>query len=61
MKTEVNNHFSNVLLTGSILLANVNMSGLLDYGLKAIIGGAVWLGFKITADYLDRKRKASGK
>ena len=60
MKTE-NAHFSNVLLTGTILLANVDMNGLMDYGIKAFIGGAVWLGFKIAADYYDRKRKAAGK
>lgn len=61
MKPDTNNHFSNVLLTGTILLANVDMNGILDYGLKAFVGGAVWLGFKVVADYLDRKRKAAGK
>lgn len=61
MKTETNGYFSNVLLTGTLLLANMDVSGLLDYGLKAIIGGGIWLGFKIAADYYDRKRKASGK
>jgi len=60
MKTE-SSHFSNVLLTGTILLANVDMNGLMDYGLKAFIGGAVWLGFKIAADWYERKRKVSGK
>lgn len=50
-------HFSNVLLTGTILLANVDVNGLLDYGLKAFLGGAIWLGYKLTADYMDRKRK----
>lgn len=51
-------HFSNVMLTGTILLANVDMNGLLDYGLKAFLGGAVWLGYKLAADYLDRKSKS---
>lgn len=59
MKTETNGYFSNVLLTGTILLANVDMNGLMDYGIKAVIGGAVWLGFKIAADYYERKRKSS--
>jgi hypothetical protein len=58
MKTDGNGHFSNVLLTGTILLANVDMNGLVDYGLKAIVGGAVWLAFKFAADFIDRKRKA---
>ncbi len=61
MKTDTaaaTSHFSNVLLTGTILLANVDVNGLLDYGLKAFLGGAVWLGYKLAADYLDRKRKS---
>jgi hypothetical protein len=49
---------SNVFLTGSILLANLDFTGLMDYALKALIGGAIWLGYKITADYIDRKKKA---
>ena len=47
---------SNVLLTGCIFLANLDFTGLLDYAVKAIIGGGIWLGFKMTADYIERKR-----
>jgi hypothetical protein len=47
---------SSVFLTGCILLANLDFSGLLDYAVKATIGGAIWLAFKMTADYLERKR-----
>lgn len=47
---------SNIFLTGCILLANLDFSGLLDYAIKAVIGGGIWLGYKMTADYLDRKR-----
>ncbi len=62
MKTETNGNFSSVLLTGTLLLANVNVSGLLDYGLKALIGGGIWLGFKLAADYIERqKQKSTGK
>lgn len=50
---------SNVLLTGCIFLANLDFSGLLDYAVKAIVGGGIWLGFKMTADYLERKRKGT--
>jgi hypothetical protein len=57
-ETQTGNHFSNVLLTGTILLAQVDMNGLLDYCLKATIGGGVWLAYKIVADRLDRKRKS---
>lgn len=55
--TDVNSNFSSILLTGTILLANVDLNGLTDYGLKALLGGAIWLGYKIAADYLDKKRK----
>jgi hypothetical protein len=61
MKPETNGQFNNVLLTGTIILANVNINGLLDYGLKALVGGAIWLGYKITADYIDRKQKGKSQ
>lgn len=48
---------SSVFLTGTILLANLDFTGLLDYAVKALVGGAIWLGYKITADYLERKRR----
>jgi hypothetical protein len=50
------NTSSNVFLTGCILLANLDFAGLLDYAVKAVIGGAIWLGYKVTADYIERKR-----
>ncbi|RYY91028.1 MAG: hypothetical protein EOO15_00365 [Chitinophagaceae bacterium] len=58
METKVHHEASgtNILLTGCILLANLDFTGLLDYALKATIGGAIWLGYKITADYIERKR-----
>ncbi|MBS1773417.1 MAG: hypothetical protein JST82_11215 [Bacteroidetes bacterium] len=62
MKTDTSGtHFSNVLLTGAILLAQVDMHGLVDYSLKAAIGGAVWLGYKIIAERMERKRKSHDK
>jgi hypothetical protein len=48
---------SNVLLTGVILLANVDFAGLTDYALKAVIGGGIWLAFKLASDYLETKIK----
>ena len=48
---------SNVLLTGLILLANMDYTSFLDYGIKAMIGGFIWMGFKITADYFSEKIK----
>jgi hypothetical protein len=51
-----NNPYSNLFLTGAIFLANVDVSGLTDYAIKATVGGAIWLGYKLMADYIDRKR-----
>jgi hypothetical protein len=57
MKTPINDTSSSVLLTGSILLANLDFTSLLDYSLKAVIGGAIWMGFQLANDYLRRKNK----
>jgi hypothetical protein len=51
---------SNIFLTGAILLANLDFAGLLDYAVKAVVGGAIWLGYKMAADYIEKKRN-SGK
>jgi hypothetical protein len=48
---------SSVFLTGAILLANFDFTGLFDYAVKAFIGGGIWLAYKLTADYIERKRK----
>ena len=53
--------FTSTLLTACILLAQFDMHGLLDYALKAGIGGAIWLGYKIVADRFDWKRKPKDK
>ena len=58
MKPEhAGSHFSNVLLTASVLLAQVDFNGMLDYALKASLGGAIWLGYKLIADLIDKKKK----
>ena len=48
---------NNVFLPGTILLANIDVTGLLEYALKAGIGGMIWLGFKLAGEYLEQKRK----
>ena len=48
---------SNIFLTGVMLFANMDFSGFLDYAVKALLGGGIWLGYKMTADYIERKRK----
>jgi len=53
--------FTSTLLTACILLAQFDMHGLLDYALKAGIGGAIWLGYKIVADRFQWKSKPKEK
>ena len=48
---------SNIFLTGAILFANMDYSGLMEYALKAIIGGVIWMGFKLGTDYFSEKIK----
>jgi hypothetical protein len=50
------NTSSSILLTGCIFLANLDFAGLLDYAIKAMIGGGIWLGYKVTADFIEKRR-----
>lgn len=54
------NTSQSIFLTGIILLANLDFTGLVEYGLKAAIGGGVWLAFKLVADRIDRRKKQTG-
>ncbi len=60
MKTDnlpFDNVSSNIFLTACIFLANIDFTGLIDYAAKAIIGGGIWLGYKVTADMIQRNRQ----
>ena len=48
---------SHTFLTGAILFANLDYSGLADYALKAAVGGTIWMVFKLAGDYLAKKIK----
>lgn len=48
---------SNTFLTPTIFFANFDYSGLAEYALKAVIGGTIWMAFRLTADYLSTKIK----
>lgn len=48
---------SNMFLTGTILLANLDYSGLADYAIKALVGGVIWMTFKIAGDYISQQIK----
>lgn len=46
---------SNMLLYGAIMFANIDYVSVADYVIKAILGGAVWFGFKLLQDYYSVK------
>lgn len=52
---------NNVFLPGTILLASIDVTGLMEYALKAGVGGFIWLGFKLAGEYLERKKKREQK
>jgi hypothetical protein len=49
----------NMMLTASILFANIDYSGLGDYAIKAFVGGAIWMAFKVGAEYISERIKKS--
>ncbi|MEO6305910.1 MAG: hypothetical protein ABIP51_22375 [Bacteroidia bacterium] len=55
IKPQETDSLSNHFLTGAILFANLDYSGLSAYAIKAAIGGAIWMVFKLTGDFLSYK------
>lgn len=43
------------------ILANTDYASLIDYALKAVIGGVIWLLFKILGDYISSNINAKKK
>lgn len=52
---------SHTFLTGAILFANLDYSGLEAYAVKAAIGGAIWMFFKLAGDLLSYRLLARKK
>lgn len=52
-------HSSNttIFLLGAIfnIIASTEWSSLGDYVLKAVVGGIIWVGFKLAGDYISHK------
>jgi len=48
---------SNLFLTGAILFANLDFTGLEEYAIKAAIGGTIWMVFKLAGDWITNKLK----
>lgn len=46
---------SHTFLTGAILFANLDYSGFSAYAIKAAIGGAIWMLFKLAGDLLSHR------
>lgn len=40
-----------------IVLANIDYMGILDYCIKAVLGSAIWFGFKMLSDRYENKNK----
>lgn len=58
ISTQTDPSGSNIFLTGAILLAQMDAGGgLLDYAIKAVIGGMIWMAFKVGSEYITTKFK----
>lgn len=53
--TTIADSTSHTFLTGAIVFANLDYSGFAGYAVKAAIGGAIWMIFKLAGDYLSDK------
>ncbi|MFL5765953.1 MAG: hypothetical protein ACJ77K_18550 [Bacteroidia bacterium] len=56
-KPQTHDSSSSLFLTGTILMANMDVSGLTDYAVKALIGGAIWMCFKIAGEFFSERMK----
>lgn len=52
---------SNLFLYGAIMFANIDYVGIADYVIKAVLGGAVWFGFKLMQDYFSVKVRGKAR
>lgn len=48
---------NSVFLYLFILFADLDYTSIMDYTIKAVIGGAVWFAFKIIGEHFSRKVK----
>lgn len=52
---------SSLFLYGAIMFANIDYVGVLDYVIKALLGGAVWFGFKLLQEYYSVRVRNKAK
>ncbi|MBI4929302.1 MAG: hypothetical protein HY841_00950 [Bacteroidetes bacterium] len=55
--TTTSDSSTNIFLTGAVLFANLDSSGLAEYALKAAIGGFIWMTLKLASDFISEKIK----
>jgi hypothetical protein len=53
----ISDQISPTILYLIIVFANIDYVGVLDYSIKAIIGSAVWFGFRALGDFTSQKIK----
>lgn len=53
----VSDSLSSVILYFIVLFANIDYSGIIDYGIKALVGSVIWFVFKLLGEYLLAKMK----
>ena len=46
-----------IFLLGALfnILASIQIASLFDYAFKAMVGGVIWLAFKLLGDFLSQK------
>lgn len=54
----VSENLSSVILYFIVLFANIDYTGIIDYGIKALVGSLIWFVFKLLGEYLLVKMKA---
>jgi len=60
MEVKTNHHntdSSSIFLTGAILFANLDYSGLAEYAMKAAVGAVIWMVFKLGTDFISERIK----
>jgi hypothetical protein len=53
----ISEQISPAILYLIIVFANIDYVGVIDYSIQAIIGSAVWFGFRVIGDYTSQKIK----
>lgn len=61
LKGMVQENISSMFLYLVILFANIDYQGVLDYCLKALLGGAIWFGYKVIGEYYIIKLRKEQK